>query len=126
MNRIMNPMKTKLQAVNIHHQQGFEVYCGRPGKGIVYSPLQNPFKGGGAIEKFRLHLWRKIKARDNNVCFALLLIILKTNTFPVVRLGCFCKPKPCHVDVIINALCSIDVLNILGDFLDSEIEKARG
>lgn len=106
-----------LIAVNIHYQ-GYDVYCGRAGKGVAGSPLQNPHKGEGAIENFRLDLWESIKSREHRICLALLLILVLEKQKGQVRLGCFCKPKPCHVDVIISALESPHVLKILYRFLE--------
>ena len=67
--------------MNLHYER-CDVYIGRP------SPLGNPFRGRGAVSLFERHL----RERPD------LLAIL-----PSLRgktLGCWCKPKPCHGDVI--------------------------
>ncbi len=69
------------RVVNVRFEQ-CQIYIGRP------SPLGNPFRGPGAIRLFEEHLLATPTLR------ALL---------PTVRdhvLGCWCKPKPCHGDVI--------------------------
>lgn len=71
------------------------IYCGRG------TPLGNPFTvaehGGEALEMYRRWLWQKIKARDPKVVGAL------DEIKPTSLLACSCKPRPCHVDVIISA-----------------------
>lgn len=49
-----------------------------------------------AIEGFRRHLWSEIRANR----------IRRTDLQKLAgkRLACFCKPKPCHGDVLVKAV----------------------
>ncbi len=67
--------------VNIRFEK-CDVYVGRP------SPFGNPFRGKGAIRLFEGYL------RSSPTLLALLPDLRGK------RLGCWCKPKPCHGDVI--------------------------
>lgn len=90
------------------------VYIGR--KGIVFikdkvsnkkerypkqnSPFANPFKVGKdgkreeVLEKYELYLQDQIK---NNIITKEMLLTLKDK-----NLGCWCKPEPCHGDILIK------------------------
>jgi hypothetical protein len=79
------------------------VYCGRQMFGGWHrSPLCNPFKEGKdgsreeVIAKYRDHLLERIEAED-----AAILTALDALT-PDSVLACWCKPKPCHCDVIVE------------------------
>lgn len=79
-------------------KEPYDVYIGRG------SPWGNPFPINDAIgdtrevviEKFRNHLFNSLKLGDVTV-HDLLELDGKT-------LGCFCKPKACHGDVIVAAV----------------------
>ena len=71
-------------------------YAGLPG-----SPLANPFKAadfggrrGATLPHYRRWLWRRIQAGDTAVIEALKSIDETT------ALVCWCKPGPCHGDVV--------------------------
>lgn len=49
-----------------------------------------------AIEAFRIDLWKRLKSGEVTV-HDLLKLSGK-------RLACFCKPKPCHGDVLVKAV----------------------
>lgn len=75
------------------------VYVGRP------TPLGNPFrvprKAGAkaraeAIESYRRWLWEQIQVENKEVMDAL------KSLRPEHILGCWCKPKSCHADVIMR------------------------
>lgn len=96
-----------------------EVYCGR-GKGLFSDPLKcgendngyfgNPIvigqkclmcdeihiNGGSTLKCYELYLRERLK---NNMIFKRKFLELKGK-----KLGCFCKPKPCHTDVMIDYL----------------------
>jgi hypothetical protein len=80
-------------------------------KGRKGSALGNPYKASNhSIEEhqrvvalYRSWLWTRIKARDNAVCAE--LKALKAATIAQrydrpVRIACWCKPLPCHGDVL--------------------------
>ena len=111
----MNNDKTK--AVNLY-KSSYDIYCGR-GKGIKNNPLNckigeygwlgNPIsimksclickhihkKGGDTLNCFEKYLNQRLK----DINFKTEFIKLRNK-----KLGCFCKPKPCHVDIIIKKL----------------------
>jgi hypothetical protein len=87
------------------------LYIGRANSyaGLRQSPLANPFKvrdfggRGQTLPHYRRWLWQRIQAGDKSVIDALQAI----NESSV--LVCWCKPGPCHADVINAAadwLCS--------------------
>ena len=73
-------------------QEPYDIYIGRGSK------WGNPFvigKDGNreeVIEHFRQHLWLQIKTQKITIQD---LVSLKGK-----KLGCFCKPLPCHGDVL--------------------------
>ena len=83
------------QVVNLY-KESYDVYCGRAGKGQD-GYFGNPFPDPDpevARENFRAFF---------NVCieedpvYRARVVALRGK-----KLGCFCKPKPCHVDVIVE------------------------
>jgi hypothetical protein len=78
------------------------IYCGQPCGRWRKSPLRNPFKEGidgsrtEVIRKFSLHLLAKLQSGDPAI----------TAAFDALTedsvLGCWCKPEPCHCDVIVE------------------------
>lgn len=74
----------------------FDVYIGRG------SPWGNPYAIGvdgsrdKVIQKYRQHLWWQINRGDVAIDDLLAL--------DGKRLGCFCKPRSCHGDVIASAV----------------------
>lgn len=78
------------------------VYIGRANSyaGLPQSPLANPFKvkdfggRGKTLPHYRRWLWGRIQAGDTAVLNALKAINEST------VLVCYCKPGPCHGDVV--------------------------
>lgn len=101
-----------MRVINIRHGSSAEFYD-KPETGYVYvgrpSPLGNPFSHLDlpntirradlveAVESYREWLWGKIKSQDSAVMTALGALTEKS------ILGCWCKPKLCHGDVIVKA-----------------------
>jgi hypothetical protein len=77
-------------------KEDYDTYIGR---GSVFG---NPFKIGvdgdrdEVIEKFRTYFYKRIEEDEG---FKYTVLQLKDR-----RLGCFCKPKKCHGDVIVEYL----------------------
>jgi phosphopantothenate synthetase len=77
------------EVVNIRKSE-YDVYIGRPGKGVK-SIWGNPFSRGSReanIAKFEAYLLETPE------------LIRKLPEIRDKRLGCFCKPKDCHGDVL--------------------------
>ncbi len=93
-------MKTRV--VNLK-QESYDVYIGRAGKSQS-GYFGNPFKlskgepRGATIEKYRVYFYNRIKTDPE---FKKRVLELKGKV-----LGCFCKPYPCHGDVIAEYLNS--------------------
>jgi len=87
-------MKTKV--VNIR-SEGFDVYIGRKGRGYD-GYFGNPFPlrpmdlKGATIERYKRYFLERIEKDPE---FKERVLSLKGK-----KLGCFCKPFPCHGDVI--------------------------
>jgi hypothetical protein len=82
------------EVVNINRTDDYDVYIGRPGKGKD-GYFGNPFiKGTRAekLEKFEQYANSRVnsdpKFRD------------KVKSLYGKKLGCFCKPKACHGDIL--------------------------
>lgn len=83
------------RVVNIKHDD-FDVYIGRmnPGRGLAQSIWANPFAIDGqttrnqAIELFREHLENRPD------------LLARIHELKGKRLGCWCKPKACHGDIL--------------------------
>ena len=94
-------MDTKV--VNIRYED-FDVYIGRAGRGQD-GYFGNPYiltlgeKRGSSIEKFKTYFFNRIKTDQE---FKKRIHALKGKI-----LGCFCKPYPCHGDVIAEYLETI-------------------
>jgi hypothetical protein len=82
------------------------VYIGRanPHHHLPASPLANRFRRqayggqcGATLPHYRRWLWQRIQARDEAVIEALKAIDDQT------ILVCWCKPGPCHGDVVLAA-----------------------
>lgn len=78
-----------------------EVYIGRAGHGES-GYFGNPFyrhpgdQPGDAVKKFRVYFYKRLKT---DIEYKNRILALKGKV-----LGCFCKPRPCHGDVIIDYL----------------------
>ena len=83
------------EVVNKYASQ-YDVYIGRG------SQWGNPFVIGRdgdrneVIAKYRAHLWEQIQSGD--------VTLDDLRELNGKRLGCFCKPKACHGDVIAKAV----------------------
>lgn len=91
-------MSTKV--VNLYKEK-YDVYIGRSGKGMD-GYFGNPIKlnkndeRGSTLEKYKEYFFNRLE-NDNE--FKQKIHELKDKT-----LGCFCKPKPCHGDIIVEYL----------------------
>jgi len=90
--------------VNIRIQE-YDVYIGLAGKG-EHGYFGNPVRfdpgapKGATLEKYREYFYIRLK---NDAEFKRRIHELKGK-----RLGCFCKPNPCHGDIIKEYLDSLD------------------
>ena len=95
-------MKTKV--VNLRNEK-YDVYIGRAGRGQD-GYFGNPFmlsagqSRGASLDKYRAYFYERIK---NDQEFRTKIHGLKGKT-----LGCFCKPHPCHGDIIAEYLDSLN------------------
>ena len=83
--------------VNIR-KEPYDVYIGRAGKGQD-GYFGNPFTGHDrirVIKEYETYFYNRIK---NDEEFKQRILELKGK-----RLGCFCKPLPCHGDIIAEYL----------------------
>ena len=98
-------MKTKI--VNIKNEN-YDVYIGRAGRGQS-GYFGNPFKlssnetRGATIERYKSYFYQKLESDPQ---FREQIHALKDKT-----LGCFCKPYPCHGDVICEYLNGLNTGN---------------
>lgn len=87
-------METKV--VNLYKEK-YDVYIGRYGKGMD-GYFGNPFKlkkgevSGSTLNKYREYFYGRVESDKE---FREKVEGLRGKT-----LGCFCKPKPCHGDII--------------------------
>lgn len=87
-------MSAATRVVNLRRER-FDVYIGRAGKGQD-GYFGNPFKADEGLATFRSYFLTKL-ARDAE--FKRRVSELRGKV-----LGCFCKPGPCHGDVIVEWL----------------------
>lgn len=110
-----------------------EVVNRRTEKETIYigrgSPLGNPFGVGAGrdrcIQVFRIYLFQVLQGGDPRLCAYKLAYQRNTSVMPNWvaptreeilealrgiksddKLGCYCKPQPCHGDVIVSLLGS--------------------
>lgn len=90
----------KTTVVNLYREP-YDVYIGRPGKGQD-GYFGNPFPPGkdmareDSIDTFRAYFLERLKSDAE--------FSAQVETLRGKRLGCFCKPKACHGDVIVAYL----------------------
>lgn len=106
----MKKAATDTRFVNLRHEP-FDIYIGRGNrygqKGIYGNPyFRNDQNREAAIAKYVPYITDKLM---QNTAFLLEFLTLKDKT-----LGCFCKPKHCHGEVLIS------ILNDLFDQLKDE------
>ena len=91
-----------MNVVNKKVFRGSGEYIGRP------SVLGNPFAIGRdgnreqVIAKYRVWLWAEIKKRGK--VYDELVRLMQLSEAGDVTLVCFCKPLPCHGDIIVKAI----------------------
>lgn len=83
-------------------------YIGRTMPGRDGSALANPFKTkehtieahNRVVAEYRAWLWERIKEGNPAVCNELNGLLNAYNWGCEIKLACWCKPLPCHGDVI--------------------------
>lgn len=101
----------KTTVVNIYFSS-YDIYIGRKGKGQD-GYFGNPFvltpqeARGATIERFKEYFYTRL-AKDPE--FKRCVHELRGKV-----LGCFCKPGPCHGDIIADYVNSIFEKTLLGD-----------
>lgn len=93
----------KTTVVNIRRNE-YDVYIGRAGRGQSGYfgnpfPLMNKSARGSTLERYREYFNNRIKTDPE--------FKEKIHSLKGKRLGCFCKPHPCHGDIIAEYLESI-------------------
>lgn len=85
----------KIQRKNGEIIQDCDVYigrtCTRGGWDLPQSKWHNPFKGPGAVELYEQYILASP-------------LINEIEELRGKRLGCWCKPQPCHGDVLVKIL----------------------
>ena len=78
------------------YKETYDVYIGRGSKWGNPYKLTSEDKRDEVVELYRKHLWKQIKTGE----------ITKEDLLELdgKTLGCFCKPKKCHGDVIASAV----------------------
>lgn len=93
------------RVVNIKNGQGCDVYIGRAGKNSD-GYFGNPFRllpgeaRGSTLIEYRDYFYKRL---EHDPEFKERVHALKGK-----RLGCFCKPLPCHGDIITDYLNSME------------------
>lgn len=89
------------------YKEGFNtgIYIGRGGKGKAQSPFANPFtvKDYGlklCLKKYKEWLQEKLKDKNSPQRVQLETLAEMVMNGHNIRLVCFCKPKPCHGDIV--------------------------
>ena len=94
-------MQTKV--VNIKDEK-YDVYIGRAGRGQD-GYFGNPFRlaagetRGTSLEKFRVYFYDRLKTDAE--------YLRRVHELKGKTLGCFCKPYPCHGDIIAEYLDTV-------------------
>ena len=80
------------------YKEPYDIYIGRPSRWGNPFPVADKTEGSRqeAIARYREHLWKQIKSGEVSLTD---LIELDGK-----RLGCFCKPKACHGDILVKAV----------------------
>lgn len=95
----------------------YDVYCGRG------SALGNPFlltkesDRNKVIDQYKEYFYKEVLVNKNTNMISQLNIIKELSDKGIVRLGCFCKPKRCHCDVIKNYLDCVEKEDYFNSFL---------
>jgi hypothetical protein len=91
------PESTRTIVVNTKKTNDYDFFIGRP------SPYGNPFSFGSRetlIAQFEAYFLKRV---EEDLTFREAVLKLKGKT-----LGCFCKPLPCHGDIIASWLDKMD------------------
>ncbi|RFC38655.1 MAG: protein of unknown function (DUF4326) [Candidatus Nitrotoga sp. CP45] len=117
--RIVPVQITKVR--NKDHDEAFDVYIGRK------TPWGNPFpiehdahgdKRKEVIEKFKVYFQEEFIDKPDNLKHLL--------TLRGMRLGCHCKPLPCHGDVIADFINNyFDIAEQLDQIGESQTNKPK-
>ena len=108
--------------VNCHYQTP-DHYCGREYKGYPASALRNRFIEGvhgnlhQVVERFARDLWKRVQAHEQDVLDELRVIVELEKSRGAITLGCWHNTRPCHVERIIAAVRSEQVLAILDEWM---------
>ena len=87
--------------INIKTRQPYDTYIGRQCRGYKASMFANPFKigkdgtWGEVLMKYRA--WFDERLKDE-------LFKTELEKLRGKRLGCWCKPEPCHGDIVVQFL----------------------
>ena len=101
----------RIMVVNIKHygkpRHPWDVYIGRGSYGMEESPLYNPFRGDNetAVGKFRSYFTAAVNEDSMDPSAVSIRAEIKRlldlwQEHGRLVLVCWCKPKPCHGDVI--------------------------
>ena len=102
--QVPKPGPFPIRIGNIKHGDN-GIYIGRPFFGRKGSPLRNPFKqakgepNGATLDRYRQYLTAEIAA-GNPAILEELARIQQARRDGEVMLICWCKPNPCHGDII--------------------------
>lgn len=89
---------TKTTVVNLYKDRDYDEYIGRPGQGQE-GYFGNPFSKHTReenIKLFKRYFYARLKTDPT--------FKRRVHELKGKKLGCFCKPKPCHGDVIADYL----------------------
>ena len=100
------------RVVNVRFEE-CDVYCARRKGSILGNPFTAKKYPGKAIDLYKDWIVDRIKHSDWRVIDELLRIHEMSLKKDEVTLGCWCKPKDCHVDVIVKLLTNERVIEIL-------------
>jgi len=93
----------KIKVVNVKYWGGSNlVYIGRICGKYKGSVLGNPFKNGTReenIKNYRVWLWNEYK-KGGEVKKEIDRLVEIVRNGGEIRLGCWCKPKACHGDIV--------------------------
>jgi len=112
---VLNIKKFANSLSNIHKQFPVNseiVYVGRLNKTLQLdqSPLANPYvinevnSRDEVIQLFRKWLWKKVNDNNSQQYSELKHLTEIVKSGKVLVLVCYCKPLPCHADIIKNAI----------------------
>jgi hypothetical protein len=102
----LGDLSKKTKVVNLY-KEPYDIYIGRPGKGVS-GYFGNPIllrpgdSRGSTLDRFREYFFTRL---EQDPQFKAHIMTLKGKT-----LGCFCKPNACHGDIIAEYLNSMEDL----------------